>query len=134
MEASGEGTALLEAWKDADCVFLVDAVQSGAAPGTLHRFAAHEAPIPSHYLHCSTHAFGVAEAVELARALNQLPPQLIVYGIEGKDFSAGVGLTAKIRKAAAAAAVQLLEEMRLLAEAEDSAEPPSKTIPQQVQF
>ena len=33
----------------------------------------------------STHALGLAEAMELARALGRLPP-VIVYGIEGKTF------------------------------------------------
>ena len=88
-EESGEGAALIEAWKNSDTVILVDAVQSGAAPGTVHRLDASRAPVPLRFFHYSTHAFSVAEAVELARALNQLPPRVILYGIEGRDFSAG---------------------------------------------
>ena len=88
-EETGEGTALMEAWKGADAVVLVDAVQSGDAPGTIHRFDAQAQSIPARFFHYSTHAFSVAEAVELARALNQLPPRLVLYGVEGKDFSFG---------------------------------------------
>jgi hypothetical protein len=43
---------------------------------------------------------GVAEAIELARALGALSRSLVVYGIEGKNFAAGVGLSYEVEKAA----------------------------------
>lgn len=98
-EESGEGAALMETWKDAELVILVDAVQSGGEPGTVHRLDAHEQGIPSQFFHYSTHAFSVAEAVELARALDQLPPRLVVYGIEGKCFSSGQELSPEVIRA-----------------------------------
>lgn len=107
-EESGEGAALMEAWMDAGAVILVDAVQSGAAPGTIHRLDATRTPVPSRFFHYSTHAFSVAEAVELARALNQLPPHLILYGIEGGDFTAGEQLSPEV----AAAVDELLPRIR----------------------
>jgi hydrogenase maturation protease len=98
-EESGEGAALMDAWKDAAAVILVDAVQSGAAPGTIHRLDATHTPVPSRFFHYSTHAFSVAEAVELARALDQLPPRLILYGIEGGNFAAGEELSPEVAAA-----------------------------------
>ncbi|MCL6641949.1 MAG: hydrogenase maturation protease, partial [Candidatus Bipolaricaulota bacterium] len=92
-EMSGEGAALISAWQSAERVIIVDAVQSGAAPGTIYRVEAHQEPIPTSFFHCSTHAFGVAEAIETARSLGQLPRNLIIYGIEGEDFSVGEGLS-----------------------------------------
>jgi len=100
LEESGEGTSLMESWKGADTVILIDAVHSEAGPGTVRRLDAHRQPIPTRFFHCSTHAFGVAEAIELARVLSQLPPRLIVYGIEGKTFEAGLGLSPEVEKAA----------------------------------
>ena len=81
IEQSGDGISLMDSWKDADAVILIDAVHSGAQPGTIHRFDAHTQPIPAKFFHYSTHVFGVAESIELARALKQLPPLFIVYGI-----------------------------------------------------
>ncbi len=98
-EENGEGTALMEAWKEADAVILVDATHSGASPGTLHRFDVAAQPLPATLLCYSTHAFGVAEAIELARALGQLPARFIVYGIEGKNFAAGSELSAEAESA-----------------------------------
>jgi hydrogenase maturation protease len=112
LEESGDGAALLEAWKGATAVILLDAVYSGAPPGTIYRFDAHIDRIPSQFFRCSTHAFGVAEAIELARTLNQLPPRLIVYGIEGEKFSAGLGLSVAVEQAASTMVAQVLEQVR----------------------
>ena len=99
IEQSGEGISLMDSWKDADTVILIDAVHSGAQPGTIHRFDVHTQTIPTKFFHYSTHAFGIAEAIELARALKQLPQNLIVYGIEGKCFEAGIRLSREVEKA-----------------------------------
>ncbi|MEP2774498.1 MAG: hydrogenase maturation protease [Luteolibacter sp.] len=114
LEESGEGAALMEAWEDADAVILVDAVQSGEAPGAIHRFDAQAQSIPSQFFHYSTHAFSVAESVELARALDQLPPRLIVYGIEGADFSSGETLTPSVAAAMDEVMNRILEEIQSL--------------------
>jgi len=112
LEESGEGAALMDSWKDADAVILIDAVHSGAKPGTIHRFDAHTQPIATKFFRYSTHAFGVAEAVELARALGRLPPRLIVYGVEGKSFEAGLGLSPEVEKAAQEVVERVLEDLR----------------------
>ena len=52
---------------------MIDGVSSGAAPGTLHRFEVADEPLPAELFSSSTHALGVAEAVELARELDRLP-------------------------------------------------------------
>jgi hydrogenase maturation protease len=59
----------------------------------------------------STHAFGLAEAVELARALGRLPRFLVVYGVEGKCFTPGAALSAGVEAAAADAAARVLDEV-----------------------
>ena len=100
IEQSGDGAALMDAWLGAETVIIIDAVMSGAAPGTIHRFDANTRPIPKGDFRYLTHAFGVAEAIELARALGNLPQRLVVYGIEGKNFAACIGLSAEVEKAA----------------------------------
>jgi hydrogenase maturation protease len=113
IEASGEGAALIELWRDADAVIVIDAVHSGAQPGTVHRFDAHARPIPAELFRYSTHTFSLAEAIELARALDQLPPRLIVYGIEGKHFEAGIGLSSEVERAAEDVVQRVAQEAQL---------------------
>lgn len=100
LEQSGEGSVLLETLQQAEAVILIDAVSSGAAAGTIYHLNARAEAVPAKFFNYSTHAFSLAEAVELARALNQLPSRLTIYGIEGKNFTAGLGLSTVVKKAA----------------------------------
>ena len=111
LEQSGEGTALIEAWGDADQVFVVDAVFSGSEPGRIHRFEVVDQEVPALFSSHSTHAFGLAEAFELARQLDRLPASLVVYGIEGKSFEIGSGLSAEVEAAAEIVIKQIVQEI-----------------------
>ena len=111
LEESGEGAALMDTWQGADFVILIDAVHSGAKPGTIYRIDAHAEEIPRNFFHYSTHAFSVSEAVELARALGQLPQRLLVYGIEAKNFESGIGLSPEIETAAEETARRVKAEL-----------------------
>jgi hydrogenase maturation protease len=98
-ESSGEGADLMRCWDGADQVFVFDAVmssQSGAAIGTVHRLEAAEQKFPSDFFKYSSHAFSLAEAVELARALGKLPQKLVVYGVEAKEFGFGENLIPQV--------------------------------------
>lgn len=109
IEQTGEGASLIEAWRGAGSIIVVDAVLSGAEPGTIHRFEANTQTVPKSFFRYSTHAFSLAEAIELARVLGELPPRLVVYGIEGNNFSAGVGLSPAVDEAARQLEEQLFE-------------------------
>jgi len=111
IEADGEGTDLMDLWGDADLAIVIDAVSSGSSPGTIHRFDAITGPLPAGVFPLSTHAFGVAAAIELARELGRLPTRLIVYGIEGKDFSAGISFTKEVESAASRAVKRIVQEI-----------------------
>jgi len=99
LEHEHEPVDLIEAFDGASTVWLIDAVRSGAAPGTLHRFDASERPLPAELFSVSTHHLGLADAVELARALKRLPGRVIVHGIEGGSFAAGGELTPAVAAA-----------------------------------
>jgi hydrogenase maturation protease len=89
----GEGTALFGLWDGADAVVVVDTVRSGAAPGTIHRVDASSTPVPVPLRRASSHAVGLADAIELARALGRLPRTVVVCGVEGGSFDTGDGLS-----------------------------------------
>lgn len=111
VEREGEPTSLIEAWEGAGAVWLADAVSSGAEPGTVHRHDASEQALPATLFDTSTHHFGLAEAVEIARALGRLPQATVVYGIEGASFDTGETLSSKVRDAAVRVAEAIREEV-----------------------
>ena len=115
IEESGEGTDLMESWKGADTVIIVDAASSGAKPGTIHRIDARAQRIPRGLLRYSTHAFSVGEAIELARAMNRFPPRMVVYGIEGERFDEGTTLSRAVQGSVDTVVELLLRQLRTAA-------------------
>ena len=110
-ESEGEPVALLDVWDGAPAAILVDAVSSGATPGTIHRIDASDQPLPAEIGGApSTHAVGLGEAIELGRALGRLPRKLIVYGIEGERFNAGEELSPRVAAAIESLTEQVLHE------------------------
>ena len=114
LEAHGDGTSLLQDWQDAHTVILIDAVHAEALPGTVYRLEPLQQPLPRQLFSCSTHAFGVAEAVALAQALQQLPAHLVVYGVTGKTFRVGDGLSAEVAQAVPRVVACVLDEIHAL--------------------
>jgi len=111
LEREGEPTGLIDSWEGVETIWLVDAVSSGAEPGTVHRHDASEQELPAALFDTSTHHLGLAEAVELARALGRLPETTIVYGIEGASFATGETLSPEVEAAAVRVAEAVREEV-----------------------
>ncbi len=99
--------ALIDMWGDEDDVVIVDAMKSGAEPGTVVRIDGIAARLPPGAF-ASTHAFGPGAVVELARQLDRLPRSLVVYGIEAETMEHGATMSAPV----AAAVEQLARELQ----------------------
>jgi len=88
-------TTLVHAWQGRHVVVLIDAMISGVAAGTVtvRRAGTHDAPLPTHAFAAAgrggSHAFGVAGAVELSRALRTLPEHVAIVGIEASTLTHG---------------------------------------------
>jgi len=110
-EHDGEGLSLLETWQEAKTVILIDAVKSGALPGTILRIEAHLKPVPHQFFSYSSHSFSVAEAIELGRTLERLPAYLVIFAIEGQQFTLGSGLSESVSRAAERAVACVVSEL-----------------------
>jgi hydrogenase maturation protease len=100
VEASGEGAGLIDLWAGYNDVYVFDAVASGAQAGHIFRIDTESDPVPTGFFNYSTHAFSLAEAIELSRNLKSLPPNLVVYGIEGRNFEHGLDISPVVLSAA----------------------------------
>ncbi len=109
LESGGDPAELLAAWDGLERVVIVDAVRTGAPPGTLHRFDASTRPLPARTAGASTHGLGLAEALELARALGRLPRRVLVVGIEAADERAGGALSPQVAASIEPAAALVLD-------------------------
>lgn len=108
---AGDAAMLLEHLQNAKLAILIDASLSGAASGTIHRFDVVAGALPSALSRLSSHGFGLAQAIELARALGTLPRGCVIYAIEGERFLAGAPLTPSVARAAASVAERVLAEL-----------------------
>jgi len=123
-ECTSEGIALLEVWRDADHVLVIDAVRSGAAPGTVHRIEPGDGSLPGFHSATSTHGLSLSDAVTLARELGRLPRHLVVYGIEAGNLEVGVGLTPPVARGVEEVTARILSELGANPGAEPAARRP----------
>ena len=97
---SGEMASLMEAMSGCEEVLIIDACQSGNEAGTVHHFDVSEIELPADVRQqTSSHGFGPAEAIEMARALGTLPPRVKVVLIEAADMDHGEGLSKAVEQA-----------------------------------
>lgn len=111
-EETGEPTALITRWAGHGFVIMIDAVSSGAPPGTVHRIECSQGnwDVPAKMDKTSTHGLGVAEAVKLGLALDRIPERLLIIGVETKNVDNGEGLSPEVSDAGAEVVATVLAE------------------------
>jgi hydrogenase maturation protease len=111
---SGDMLSLIDDWAAFDAVFCIDAAAAIAAPGRVHRIDLATDALPRELALTSSHAFGLAEAVELSRVLGVALPRIIVYAIEGHCFDAGAAMAPEVAASAGVVADRLVDEIATL--------------------
>ncbi len=93
----GEPASLLDRWQGYDYIILIDAVMSkNGVAGEVFNFDLIETQLPEEFRRTSTHGFGIFEAIELGKVLNQMPKKASFHGIEGKNFNVGEDVSAEM--------------------------------------
>ena len=113
-ERAGDMLSLIDDWSAFDAVICVDAAAPAGNPGRIHRLDAAVDALEPDFAFASSHAYGLAEAVALARQLGLAPRDLIVYAVEGMSFDAGAPLTAPVAAALQPTADRVVEEAKRL--------------------
>jgi len=98
-EHPGDAPGLVATWGPDDDVVIVDAVASNDAPGTIVEIDALAGELPAAVSWATTHGAGVAEGVELARALGLMPRSLVVLGIVARRFDLGEPMSPEVERA-----------------------------------
>ena len=111
IECGGDVLSLIEEWAGFSAVLVVDAAAPIGRPGRIHRLDLHGPSPLVAFARGSTHAFGIAEAVELARILGRLPRHLVVYLVEGERFDIGARLSPAVNDAVDRVAENILAEL-----------------------
>ncbi len=108
VEAGLAGPGLVSQLQDYEAVVLVDAVDMGAAPGTVRAFDPRSARSVKPSERLSLHGCDLLEVLELAARLGVCPQKVIVVGVQPKRIELGAELSDEVRAAVSSAADQAL--------------------------
>lgn len=114
VDRSGDVLSLIDEWAGYDALIVIDASAATGHAGRIERFDLAVHSLSPEVGITSSHAFGLPEAVEVARALGSAPPVIIVYAIEGDDFAAGAPLTPAVVEAAERVSLAVMGEVTAL--------------------
>ena len=118
---NGDALALIEYWNGILSVIVIDAMAAISQPGRIHRLDLSSRPLPIDLAPRSSHAFGVAETVELARRLGRLPPHIVAYLVEGEQFATGAPLSPAVAEAIEVVAERIVSELAAIVGAKGDA-------------
>jgi len=99
VESDGNATELIDLLGTVTHAIIVDAADFGGPGGEVRRIDAIRETVPQTLASFSSHDFGVAQGIEMARALGELPGQCTIYAIQGERFDHGVALSHPVRAA-----------------------------------
>jgi hydrogenase maturation protease len=107
--------SLIDDWSGFDAMVCVDAAAPMGEPGRVLRIDLSEGELPPGLSFTSSHGFGLAEAIGLARTLGVAPGHIVVYAVEGRCFDLGATMTPEVFSAAGEVADRVAAEVQRLA-------------------
>ncbi len=104
------GMGLLDLMAGRERVIIVDAVKTGATPGTIVRLDGDAIP-PGLRERISPHQQGIGDVLAVLTLMGEAPKELVVIGIEPADLDFGVGLSPLIEAKLDALVEAILAEL-----------------------
>ena len=92
LDGGTDGLGLIEYLKEYKKVIIIDAVDMKLAPGTIKIFTPREAVLNIKSDALSTHGFGIAELIKLAKGL-EINQELVIVGVQPEEVGYGEGLS-----------------------------------------
>jgi hydrogenase maturation protease len=91
------GIGLLDYFRGASKLLLIDAAEMSLKPGAVVRFTPQKLKDSGHGVKFSTHDLGLAEVLKLAQALGLCPEEVEIIGIQPKEISWGEELSPAVQ-------------------------------------
>jgi hydrogenase maturation protease len=107
VDGGTQGLALLGHLSGRRALIIIDALQTGAPPGTVHRLTLPELRELSPGRASSGHESNAGELLAAAELLDELPDRLFLVGVEPEKIATGLGLSAPVQRALPAALDQV---------------------------
>lgn len=124
LDGGTQGMALLGFLVGRRAVVFLDAVALGAAPGTLHRLRNQEVLRATSGARMTAHEASAGDLLRAAALVGQLPPEVVVIGVEPASLETGVGLSPAVQRSVPAALRAAVEALDGLVSELPSGQPP----------
>lgn len=111
VDGGTQGIGLIPLFEAYRRVILVDAVQMGLPVGTIRRFTWQETRLIDHARPLSLHQSDLTDALTLAEALDCLPEELVIYGVQPQNTDWDQPLSSAVKHALPALVDALLNEV-----------------------
>jgi len=93
------GLGLIDLMAEYQRVIIIDAADMGHPPGDVIKFTPKDVRLKMAETILSPHQIGLAEMLALANALDMLPPELVVIGVQPLRIEAGAKLSPEMEEA-----------------------------------
>lgn len=110
IDGGTQGLGLVNLLEGRRRVILIDAADVGRQPGEFLRFTLDEASLLGDDQHLSVHAAGLRDALRLAQALELLPAEVVVFGVQPASLEWNSGLSPQVEAALPALVAAVLEQ------------------------
>jgi hydrogenase maturation protease len=111
VEGGTAGLRLIGLMEGYQRVIIVDAADMGRSPGQVVRFTPSEARFKTAEASLSLHQIGLGEVLALAEALEVIPAELIIIGVQPGRIEEGVGLSPDVEGAIPQIVRMVLDEL-----------------------
>jgi hydrogenase maturation protease len=105
------GIGLLDFFQGASKVLLIDAADMNLDAGAVVRFTPEEVAGKIDGPRFSVHEVGVLEVLDLAKALDQYPAEVVIFGIQPKEIGWGTELSPEVQASIPKAVEAVWEEI-----------------------
>ena len=78
----------------AEKIIIIDALRTGAPPGTIYRLTPEDLPVDAAL---SLHAMGPLQVIQLAKQAGDFRAEVIIIGVEPKEMDLGMELTPEVK-------------------------------------
>lgn len=96
LDGGTSGIELLSYIGNRDHLIIIDALKSGLAPGTVVRVEGED--VPARFMtRISPHQLGLSDVLAAATVSDQLPKNMVLFGVEPKTVELGLGLSKEVR-------------------------------------
>lgn len=114
VDAGALGMNLLHIFARFDVILLIDAIDFKGAIGESRILTLDDIRRKHIQFRTSTHETDFLQIVQLSKELNELPDKLLIFGIQPKDTSYGMGLTQEMEAVVNVLVLKIKHQIELL--------------------